>query len=325
LANLRTTADLVDAVLKRCGELSDGTSAYDTGGDVLGYINSVYRGILAGANEFGVDCGEPWVWAQASTPQILELKPAYETGTVTLTNGSASATFSSAPSYSVAGWYFRAQGDTEWYTVSAHTAASTSLTLDQTYLGSSGSYNFKVVKLDYALSTAVCRLVAPINIYKNTHSNMGLAEQGNIFELDPNTFARKWPRVLLSEGIPESYAVVARGTTDLITLRFSHYVSESTRAEVPYIPVADDLTDSGSSIPLIPFGSREVLLHGASYYIMLDKSDNRADAEAMLCKAKLQALVHNNRKQLSLAGNTYGKLIPRRGPGRRRFGSNIDE
>jgi hypothetical protein len=325
LANLRTTADIVDAVLKRCGELTDGTSNYDTGGDVLGYVNSVYRGVLAGENEFGIDVGEPWVWAQASQPQLIELKPPFETGTVTLVNGSTSATLSVAPSYSVSGWYFRAEGDPEWYTISAHTASTTALTLDQTYLGDSDTLEFTIVKLDYLLPTAVCRLIAPIRVYKDNNTVMGFPEQGKVYELDTISFDRKWPRMLLGEGVPENYCVIARDTTDNVTVRFSNYVPTSTRAEVPYIGVQADLTDSSLSIPVIPFGFREILVHGASYFLMLDKSDNRADAEAALCKAKLQALVNNNRKQLSLAGSNYGKLVPRRGNTRRRFGANIDQ
>jgi hypothetical protein len=316
LANLRTTADILDEVLRRCGELTDGNSSYEA--SALRYVNNAYRSILSGGNEFGIDVGEPWVWAQATSPQLLTLLPAYTTGTITVTADSTTASFSSAPSYSVAGWFLILEGVSDVFVASAHTASLTPITLDLAFTGTSGSYNFKAVKLDYALSTAVCRLVAPMVCYKSSVYS-GPQEQGKIYEIDTNTMIRKYPLMTLAAGIPDRYTVTQRGTTDLITVRFNGYPDAKTRVEIPYIPVQADLTDSDSSIPVVPFGYRDVLVHMASYYLMLDKSDNRADSEAAIAKAKLLSLVHNNRKQLSLAGNNYGRLIPRRSAGRRRY------
>lgn len=309
MANYRTSADIVDAVLKRCGELTDGTSAYEA--DALGYVNSVYRAILSGGNEFNIDCGEPWIWAQASQPQLLQLKAAYTTGTITLTHNSATGAFSSAPSSSLAGYWLKAASVPDWYQILTHTAATTSFTLDQAFIGSTVSDTYRAIKTDYALSTAVCRLCAPMVVYRDNLTMSGNPERGQIYEIDANSMIRKYPRMLLQEQVPDKYAVIGQSNVDILTVRFNGYPLEDCRAEIPYIAVAADLTDDSSSIPLIPLGFREVLLHGASYYIMLDKSDNRADVEMQLAKAKIQALIQHNRKSLSLAGNSFGRVVAR--------------
>lgn len=309
MANLRTTADILDAVLERCGEVTDGTSSYEN--SALLYVNSVYRAILAGANEFDVDCGEPWIWAQAASPQLLKLSAPYTTGTISLTNNSTTGTFSSAPSESLTGWYIKLDAGRDWYQISAHTAAMTSFTLDQAYIEDTGSGNFKAVKTDYALSSTATRLVAPMVCYRDNMTAMGDVERGQIYEIDLNTMIRKFPRMLMNASVPDKYCVIGQSSTDTLTVRFNSYPTEAMRVEIPYVAVAADLTDSANSTPLIPFGFREVLVHGACYYLMLDKSDNKAESELSIARAKLKALVNHNRKSLSLAGNAYGKIVPR--------------
>jgi len=309
MANLRTTADIIDAVLKRCGETTDGNSSYEA--TVLEYVNRVYRAVLAGGSEFDMDCGEPWIWAQAANPQVLQLKAPYETGTATLTNASTSGTFSDAPSISLAGWYIKPESGKDWYRITAHTASTTSFTIDQAYIEDTLTDNFKAIKTDYALSTAVTRLVAPMIIYRDNLSVEGDKERGQIYEIDINTMIRKFPRMLIQQGFPDKYCLIAQSTTDMLTIRFNTYAGEDCRVEIPYIAVESDLTDSGASIPLIPYGFREILVHGAAYFLMLDKSDDKSNTELQLAQAKLKALINHNRKSLSLAGVNFGKCIPR--------------
>lgn len=319
MANHRTAADIIDSALERAGEITDGTSSYEA--TALKYVNSVYHAIIAGANEFGIDCGEPWVWAQATSPQVLTLKAPYETGTCTFTNASATATLSTACSYSLAGYFIKPESGRDWYRVSAHTAATTTITLDQAYIEATATAAvFQAIKTDYALSTAVMRMCAPMSCYRDNISVYGDPERGQIFEIDINTMTRKYPRMLIRAGVPNKYCPVGFDTTGNLTVRFNSYPLEDIRVEVPYIPIATDLTDSGSSIPIIPFGYREVLVHGAAYYLMLDKSDNRAEIEAQLAKLKLQSLINHNRKSLSLAGGSYGRVEPRQGGLNRRWG-----
>lgn len=317
MANARTAADLLDLTLDRCGEMTDGTSSYEAA--ALRYMNSVYRAILAGGNEFDVDCGEPWIWAQATSPYLLKLQAPISTGTITLTSGSTTGAFSSAPASSLAGWFIKPSAGKDWYQIAAHGALSTSFTLDQAYIEASVSAGtYIVVKTDYSIGTAITRLVGPMMCYRDSVTVQGDPERGQIFEIDVNSMSRDYPRMLINQSVPEKYCVIGYDTDGLSTIRFSSYVAEAMRVEVPYIAVQADLTDSSGSIPLLPLGFRELLAYGASYYIMLDKSDNRSEATFQLARAKLQALISHNRKSLSLGGNGFGKLIPRMAGLRRR-------
>lgn len=145
---LKSTSDLKNEVLTICGELTDGSSQFES--DVIRYLNDLYQGVLAGGNEFGIEVAENWVWAQAKKPIVLSLVPAEE-GEATLTNGSRNGTFSSAPTESLVGRYFRVDARADIYRISSHAAGDTAFSLDQEYLQDSGVLNFMAFKFDYDL------------------------------------------------------------------------------------------------------------------------------------------------------------------------------
>lgn len=156
MANFRTTADLVDGVLRRCGELTSdaGTSALIP--SALLYLNQIHHTIITGGNELEVDVDESWIWARARKPIILQLNPPVTTGTVTLTQGSATGTFSTAPQVngsnaSVEGWYLRPDGNAEIYRIVQHTSGQTSFQLDATFPQSNYSSTFECFQLEYDL------------------------------------------------------------------------------------------------------------------------------------------------------------------------------
>ncbi len=158
MAQFRTTADLVDSILLRCGETTGGTSPYDTNGDVLGFLNRVHFSLVAGGTiaigkDSTVEIDETWSWAKAKRPLVLELQPKYDSATVTLTLGSESGTLSAAPSYSLAGWYISISGFEGIYRIASNTASSTTFELDAAWPGTSTSVASCVIfKLDYDLT-----------------------------------------------------------------------------------------------------------------------------------------------------------------------------
>src|SRR3990167_9792805 len=89
-------------------------------------INAVYR-----------DIGSKRAWKWREKRQVINTVAKITTGTVSLTNGSTTVTFSSAPTVSVAGYVLLMTTDTKDSGVapriSAHTASSTSATLDAAY------------------------------------------------------------------------------------------------------------------------------------------------------------------------------------------------
>lgn len=156
MAQFRTTADIMDLALSNAGEVTNGNSAYEA--DLLNKLNRVHFTLCAGGTislgkDQTVQIDETWPWAKARRPLVLELQPKFETGTVTLTLGSEAGTFSSAPSYSVAGWYIRLDGLEGVFRIASHTAASTSFELDAAYTDETTSTaTFEVFKLDYELT-----------------------------------------------------------------------------------------------------------------------------------------------------------------------------
>lgn len=147
----KNTKELVDSILLKAGEPTNGTSAFQT--KALEYLNRVHNTILSGGVEFNVEVNDAWSWARAEDPIVLELEPKYDVGTINLTNGSLDGTFSSAPAgYSFAGWFLRVDNDGEVYKIIAHSTSSTSFKLDSPYIGSTASgLSYKIFKLDYDL------------------------------------------------------------------------------------------------------------------------------------------------------------------------------
>jgi len=152
LAQFRTTADLVDSVLRRSGELTNGSSPLET--QALDYLNEIHQTIINGGNEFEIDIDENWTWAKSKQPIILELQPKYDTGTVSITSGSESGSFSSAPSASMEGRYLLIDNRPEKMKIAEHTAGQTAFELDSAYVGTTGSaLGYKAVLLDYELKS----------------------------------------------------------------------------------------------------------------------------------------------------------------------------
>jgi hypothetical protein len=102
-----TGEDLVDDVLFRGGEPTDGTSDFEA--KVLDYLNQVYVEIVAGGLRFAPNVPrQDWSWLYAEA--TLTLQTVISTGTVNVTKNSVSGVFSSAPTASAAGWHIRPVG-----------------------------------------------------------------------------------------------------------------------------------------------------------------------------------------------------------------------
>jgi len=153
LAQFRTTADLVDSVLRRSGELTDGNSPFES--QALDYLNEIHQTIINGGNEFDVNVDENWTWAKSKQPIIIELHPKHDTGTVSLTSGSESGSFSSAPSASMEGRYLLIDNRPEKMKIISHAGGNAAFELDSAYVGTTGSaLGYKAVMLDYELKSS---------------------------------------------------------------------------------------------------------------------------------------------------------------------------
>lgn len=149
MSQFRTTADILDEVLQKAGEVTNGNSPFET--IALTYLNKAHHAIIGGGSIFNLEVDEPWVWARARTPIVLEMETAYITGSASCTTGSPNITFSSAPAASLEGWHFQVNNKATVYKIQQHTAANTAAQLDSGFINTTGAYGFRAFKLDYEI------------------------------------------------------------------------------------------------------------------------------------------------------------------------------
>ncbi len=168
---------------------------------VAALINEVYRDIAA---------KQDWFWLLKRgvincTPRILDT-------TVTLTLGSTSGTFSTAPqqnssNVSVAGFVLSPDGSTEdtdaLYRVATHTSGLTAFTLDATYTNATTTTgSVRLYQDSYALPTDTGKV---LNV-KRFGRSLPLRRAG----LEEMSWRKLTDR---SEGVPEVYSVFDHSTT----------------------------------------------------------------------------------------------------------------
>lgn len=153
MADYSNTEDILTRALKKAGEPTNGNSAYEE--SLEEYVSDVHRAVIAGGTVFSLPVDEAWAWARSRQPLILSLSPKITTGTLSLTQGLMTGTFSSAPAVSVAGWFFRSfpeSSDNTTYKIAQHTAGDTNFILDAPYLGATAAaFAYELFKLDYDL------------------------------------------------------------------------------------------------------------------------------------------------------------------------------
>lgn len=300
---LENTRLLKENVLRRAGESTSGT---DYGDDVIVYLNNTYHALAAGASEFAPEFVEDWWWLRSSG--VLTLEPTIETGTVSVTKGSTSVTFSSAPAESVEGWRFKVEGHPDVFKIASHTGGAGGATLDSEYTGETdGSASFRLMKVEYDLSDDVQALISPIIAYRS----INLRPDYQIHGVSPERMDELYPLARLLPGAPEYFALEDEGT-----VRFSHGGrSDGTpmRVEYRYRRHVPELTDDASSEPLIPKQWRSVLSDMALYYILIDKNDDRAQAIGGVARNKVSAMLKENRRRLAKIDGSSGKIFPRQG------------
>ena len=152
MAQFRTTQDILNEILQKSGEPTNGNSPFQS--IALTYANKVHHAIIGGGNIFNINVDEPWVWARAHSPIVIELQPAYTTGYVTVIPGSNNIVLSQAPAASLEGWHFQVNGLSTVYKIMNHTAGGITAQLDSSYVDSAAITTFRSFKLDYPVFPA---------------------------------------------------------------------------------------------------------------------------------------------------------------------------
>jgi len=295
MANLKYTSDIVDYVLFKSGEKTDGTSSYNA--KALEYINSAYRKIWTGGSEFDVDINENWIWLRDRG--TLTLQPKITTGTISIVNNSTSATLSASQSTSTVGYYFKITGHEDIFRVSAHTAGTTAVTLDSVYTGTTNTAaSYTLFKLDYTLASDVIDVLSPITTQR-ANGNNGRIEGVSLSKIPTLS--------TMVAGVPEKFSYISD-----TTIRFDKYVdTEMVRIDYWYKKRPADLTDSPSEEPVVPLRHRHVLGNIALMDLLIDMNDDRAEAAGLISKQGLLAMSRENQARIATIGSEYAAVIPR--------------
>src|SRR5574343_406120 len=253
MANLATTSDCIDYMLKQAAEKDQGQGSFFENNALL-YLNIAQKEMAGGACRLVSDVVATFPWAKALTEKSIVLQPLRTTSTVSVTQGSATISFFIAPNISLVDWFIKFGSNPTLYKIIAHTAGNNAATLDSVYVDATAiSSTYTAFLIDYSIGTDVLRPVAPFNGFRSNLTGDETNQVDGISEFD---FRRHFPSP--TQGEPTHFCLIrTNGGTQ--HLRFSHYTTGYSRLDIPYIKIPDDLTISPSTTPIVPIHHRITL------------------------------------------------------------------
>jgi hypothetical protein len=271
MANLATTADCIDYILKQATEKDQGQGSFFEANALL-YLNIAQKELASGASRLIPDVVATFPWAKAVREKSIILQPPRSTSTVSVTQNSSTISFFIAPNISLLNYFIKFGTNPTLYKIISHTAGNNAATLDSVYVDTTnGLSTYTAFLLDYSLGSGdILRPVAPFNGYRTNSSGDETNQVDGISEFD---FRRAFPTFSLGEPTHFYLTQLSPGT---FNVRFSHYPASYSRVDVPYIAIPDDLTITPSSVPIVPINHRLTLCQYALYYLYLDKADDRS-------------------------------------------------
>lgn len=302
MANLTTSADILDDALSRAGEATDGTS--DLNSDAIVFLNRAYQGIWSGGAELEPSINETWWWLRKDTQGVLTLNPVITTDTVSVSNNSTTITFSSAPAASMAGRHFKVDDHADVFIILSHTGGNANATLESVYTGDDDTAaSYKVFQLDYSLASDVLHLVSPMTAFQDNRYK--------IFGIDLEVLSDKWPLNEASHGVPTNFSMIGQRK-----VRFSHYGGQSSteliKINYEYLYEPSDLADDATE-PIVPRQYRKILSDWTLAFLLDKKEDTRAAGAVEAARRGLVAMAKENRNQMVRMSRLMGKIQPRYG------------
>ncbi len=243
------------------------------------WVNARYR-YLAGRRS--------WNWRLQDT--IIQTVTEITTGTVTATLASTTITFTNAPTPSVAKWFIQFSDTEDWYEISAHTAATTTATLANAYLGTTSSaLTYKLRKVYYSLPSTVGKILDA----KQTRNDVSL-RYVSPRELDhyvPDRTVTGKPCYYSITGLDTSIAATA---DQKYRVEFFPVADVSMNINFRHYQIPAELSADGD-IPLFPADFHEFLVWdvlGSYGFMFLD--DTRISAAKAEANDILKTMIKND-------------------------------
>jgi len=306
MANLQTTTDLRDYVLEGMGELAGTTSPFAT--KVVTQLVRCNRGLHAGGFGLVPDIRRPilFPWALSEFPVVVNFEAPIETGTVSVTKGSTSATLSDAPASTVAGFYLKVDETGEVYRVTAHTGGTGGLTLDAAYVGdTAGTATYDLFKIRYTFGSDILTPVSPIRVFWNN-----FMESRELEIVGKRAMERSYPLARIRKDFPHEGAIVKDDGDGTLTLQFNAYPEAVQRMEMDYITEPPTL-DTSSVNPVMPVHQRVAIAEWTLFYMLREADDDRAVAQLSIARAQFDAMVLEAQGQQEAGARQVGRVIPR--------------
>lgn len=304
MANMTTSADLKDQILFNLGEPVDGSSDFDA--EALIQLNRAYRELWSGGGGIAPEINETWDWLKQHPPGVLTLDTVLDEGTIAVTKGSISITFSNAPVLTKVNWHIKIDNESEIYRILTHTAGQATATLDSEVVSDTGTFKYKAYHLEYDLTGGIMKLVSPFRRYDSPNIVIPL--------IDSRKFDLLFPLQRLQTGVPQVATIIQKLKTGNIKVRFSHggNLSSGNKIRLEYdcsVQPIDLLDDSAE--PLVPKRHRKILSDIGTYYLLLSMGSTKADDYFKLGVLGLRGMALENRKDKVDQEINYGEISPR--------------
>lgn len=252
-------------------ELSDRLGAYDN--SVSSDLTKLKRWLNMG---YQYICGK-MNWPFLTAYEIVQTTTDITTGTVSVTAGSTSGTFSSAPSVSVANRYIKFSSADDWYQITAHTASSTSFTISPSY-GQSDNLSggtFIVRKLLYATTTP---LVSYFDIKKTV-------DPGRIESINQREGDFFLP-LFMDTGNSYEYIVGPLDSSNNLQFSLVPPPSSAINLLVRGVKAIAELS-SDSDVPIFPAKWHDAVVDVAEHYGSTSLDDTRANTALERAEIKI--------------------------------------
>lgn len=278
MANFDNFADLVQDVISR------------SGGEAVAAVDDFYvdaqRAVVRAYQEI---CNEAdYLFTRADPPGAISTVAPITAGTVNVTNGNGSISFSSPPVSSVQGRKIIIQGIAEVYRIATHTGGLGPATLDAAFNGpNNAAATFTVFQDEYSLASDVRHIIGMF-LGENSWEVLQRSQEW-LRENYPDPPDPVWP--------PRYFARIAEQK-----IRFEGYPDRARRIEYPYTVIPTDI--AGSVTILIPRNWRYVIADGGLYWIQYVKNDNKqGDTLQIFAVGKAKIFEDDRRKRLPLHGS----------------------
>lgn len=267
-------------------------------------INIAYEDIIARHN---------WWWNRSVTTMQLPTK--IVTGTVNVTDGSTSITFSSAPAVSVANYKFKVKGQEDVYTIAAHSAGNASATLNVSYAKPTAATVSYTLWKDYVELPTDCKetFLVQHQAYNQPMEPLGLSDFRRVVAQNPE-----------KEGPPMFYTTDDYTSGGKRKLRYWPAVnSEKVNVDIDYIMGFNPLDLDGDE-PIMPIHDRTVLFYfGAAHAWRRERNTEEANNYFQLGEKKITEMASKleDSRQMPTLRSSLGYLSQKRKQrrGRNRF------